>query len=348
MAKKESPLGIPETKGLFQVKGILTGAEKDKFYKETKTKTDKPFRSVNFGVKTDDKATTYINLTGMEQEKVYFSKTETVDGKKHTDVQDVAWKDRFKYAKEGYKLIGVNTGLSKVKDEKGNDVNDKKTLTAYDACKAIGENLKDGQSIFVKGNIEYSHFEANDKTVKNSTKFIPSQISLAKTVDFSEEGYVPQSDFTQTIVFIDIKPREDTKFVVSTKIVGYNTVEDAEFIIVSKDLAMMFKKGLKPYHSIKVWGKITSVEETTEVESQDVWGEDNSMDKIDNPIIRELIITGADPQTIDKTTYGEKILDEAMTKIKQNKKAEQDFGNGDTWGNQLNKTTNDDSESPWD
>lgn len=348
MAKKESPLGIPETKGFFQVKGIVTGTQKEKFYKETRTKTDKPFRSASFGIKTDETATTYISLNGMEQDKVFYSKTETVDGKKKTDVIDVAWKDRFKFSKDGYRMIGVNVGVTKKKDEKGNDVNDKKTLSPYDACKEIGDNLKDDVSVFVKGGIEYSHFTTDDKTTKHFTKFIPSQVSLMKPIDFSEENYEPQSDFTQTIIFTGIEQRsEDKKFVVSAKIVGYSSIEDAEFIIENKDLATTFKKGLKPYYSIKVWGKITTVEETTEVESNDVWGETNSMDRIDNPIIRELVITGADPKTLDKDTYSESILDNALEKLKKNKNAEKDFGENDSWGNSSNLSSNDGTDEPW-
>jgi hypothetical protein len=345
-------IGIPQTKGFFQVKGIVSGTAKERFSKETKTKTDKPFRAINFGVRTDESATTYINLTGMEQDKVYFSKTETVDGKKKTDTVEVAWKDRFKFVREGYKMIGVNIGVTKKKDEKGNDVNDKKTLTPYDACKEIGDNLRDDQSVFVKGNIEYSSYDSKG-TIKRGTKFIPSQISLAKDIDFSDEKYEPQSDFTQVIVFMGIEQRdEDKKFVVSAKIVNYNSIEDAEFIVENKDIANAFRKNLKPYYALKVWGKISTIENTSEVKTTDVWGETNAMDKADAPIVRELIITGAAPETIEKETYSKEKVEAAIAKIKANKKAEKEYGSdnsgeGGNWGSANLSTSSSEGDEPW-
>lgn len=341
-------LGIPQTKGFFQVKGMVTGTEKDKFYKETKTKTDKPFRTINFGLKTDSNSTTYINLTGMEQDKVYFAKTETVDGKKKTDTVDVAWKDRFKFAKERYKMIGVNVGVTKKKDAKGNDVNDKKVLTPYDACKEIGDNLKDDQSVFVKGTIEYSSYESNGQK-KRGTKFIPSQVSLMQDINFEDEKFVPMADFVQVIVFMGIDKRDDGKGVVSAKIVGYSSIEDAEFIIENPDLASLFRKNLKPYYALKVMGKIVTVENASEVETTDMWGETNSMTKTDSPIVRELVIVGADPATIEKETYNQDKIDAAIAKMNSNKRAEKEYGDDDgKWGNtNIASSSTSEGDEPW-
>ena len=79
--EKKKGLGLPQTNGSFQLSGITTGTEKDSFYKETLTKTKKPWRMINFGVKTDKDTTIYLNLNGGEKEEVYFSKSTTVDGK---------------------------------------------------------------------------------------------------------------------------------------------------------------------------------------------------------------------------------------------------------------------------
>lgn len=351
MANKEknTGLGIPQTRGSFQLKGVVTGTSKDSCYKETTTKTQKPWRTLNFGLKTEKDSTLYLTLSDGEKEKVYFSKSETVDGKKKTDVQEVAWKDRFKFNKEGYRLIGVNVGVAKIKDAKGNDVNDKKILTGYDATKEIYDNLKDDESVFVKGNIEYSHFEGKNGATR-ATKFIPSQVSLCKSVDFDEEGFVPTSEFTQIIVFTGIKQDEEDKsrFVLSAKIVNFNSVEDAEFYITQKDLATTFKKNLKPYTALKVWGNIHVAKDVEEVIVSDCWGEENAMDKINTPTKRELIITGADPKTIDTTTYTEEIIEQAIAKANSSKKAENEFGKGvsDEWGNSGSSSNAEDDE-PW-
>lgn len=348
--KKNKGIDLPQTKGTFQIKGIVIGSEKDSFYKETLTKTQKPFRKVNFGIKTDKESTIYIELTGMERDKVYFSKTTTTDGKKTTEVQDVAWKDRFKFNKEGFRLIGVNVGVTKTVDQKGNEVNDKKMLTDYDATKEIGDNLKDDQSVFIRGNIDYSHFIGNNGEPKNAVKFIPNQVSLCKDIDFEKEDFESVADFTQMIVFTGIEQdsNDKSKFVVSAKIVNFNSIEEAEFIIRNKDLATLFKKNLKPYTSIKIWGDIVVEKDTEQEEVSDSWGESNSMEKINSPTKRELVIVGADPKTIDKETYTEEAIDQAIAKINANKKAENDFGNNnDNWGSVGNNNTNNEDDEPW-
>jgi hypothetical protein len=339
--KKNKGLELPQMRGQFQTQGKVTGTAKEKFYVEKSTKNNKPFRMTNFGVKINEDAAIYISLNGMEQDSIYFSKQEEVDGKKKTVTETVAWKDRFTFAKEGFRLIGVNTGVKKKKDDKGNDVNDKKVLTPYDACKEIGENLVDDVSVFVRGNIEYSTYEG-----RHQTKFVPTQVSLCKDVDFEAEGYVPTADFQQHILFMGIKQSEDkTKFLVDAKIINFNSIEDAEFIITEVSLANLFRKNLKPYTSIKVWGKINVEKHTEEVEaSDDSWGESNSMERVNAPTTRELIITGADPKTVDTTIYTEKIIDTAIEKAKASKNAEKEFGSSDndSWGNS-NLSGDDDS-----
>ena len=48
--------------------------EKDTAYKEIKTKSNKDMRMLNFGTSYADGETLYVNLQGMEQDNVYFSK----------------------------------------------------------------------------------------------------------------------------------------------------------------------------------------------------------------------------------------------------------------------------------
>ena len=77
------------------------------------------------------------------------------------------------------------------------------------------------------------------------------------------------------------------------------------------------------------------------------WGEENKMTKVNSPTIRTLVITGADPETIDTTTYTEAILDEAIAKMNANKQAEDDFGSAsDGWGSAPFDT--DDDDAGWD
>ena len=351
---------LPQTKGTFQVKGIVSGVEKDNFYTEKMTRTGKEFRMVNFGVEYDDKKTIYPSLNGMPRDKVYFSK-KGEDGK--TEVKLIAWKDRIKKAPDGYRMIGVLTGLQKIKDENGKIRNDNKMLTEYDACEYIHENLVDGASVRVKGNIEFSSY-IKDGEVKRNTKFIPNQISLCqKEIDFEAEDYEPAHDFTQTIVFVGIdQEREDDKptgrYVVEAKIVNYNSIESAEFIIEDSKLANLFRKNLKPYNAIQVYGRIdvvNNIEDASDEKDDDCWGESNKMEdkRVVGSTHRELVITGAKPTTIDRDSYSEKAISEAIKKVNASKQAEQNFSgkaattssadDDDDWGDD---SFEDDSE-PW-
>ena len=333
---KKKGLGLPQTKGAFQVRGKVTGTQKEKFYTEKTTKNGDPWRGINFGVEFAPGSTVFLNMTGMPKDEVFFSKRN--EETKKVETERVKWSDRFTFNKEGYQLIGVN----RIKDSKGNDINEKKRMVEYDACKEISEHLKDNNTVFTKGTIEYSQYNG-----KHSTKFIPNQVSLGKDVDFEAEDFTPNAKFTQTIVFMSIAPNDDkSKYLVQAKIVNYNTIEDAEFVIKDASLANVFRKNLKPYTSINTWGSIEVEEDVTEVTETDCWGTSNAMDRVNNPTIRELVIEGADPSTIDTTTYTEEEMDKAIESLKASKDAENDFGGTSSgWGSV--KSVNDDDETGW-
>lgn len=349
--KKGRLFDLPETKGSFQLKGIVTGTEKENFYKEIKTKSNKDMRLINFGVEYEDGHTLYANLHGMEQDNVYFSKrAENKGGKPET--AKVPWADRFSYNREGFRLIGKNIGVKKKVDSDGKTVNDKKVLTDFDACKEVGENLKDGVSVFLRGNLEFSSFTDDKGNKKSSTKLIPGQISLCADVDFDDEKFTQQNDFNQAIVFMGIEQEKENdkptgRFVVSAKIVTYSTIEDAEFIIENKDLASKFKKSLKPYYAIKVSGHMVSSVQTEVVEDDDNWGEEDAIEKVSAPAKREFVVTGAKGSSIDKELYTEEKIADAIAKINKANKAEDDFGSDDSddWGDADLDT---DEDEAWD
>ena len=340
---KKKGLDLQQTNGSFQVRGKVSGTESERFYKDTKTKTGKPMRMVNFGVEFEKDNKIYIALNGMERDEVYFSKKDEKTGKNTTT--KVAWKDRKTFNKDGYKLIGVNVGVKKTTDDNGKEVNDKKILVEYDACEEIGANLKDEASVFVRGKIEYSTY--NDK---RQMKFVPNQVSLCKDIDFEDEKFEPMADFEQVIVFMGIAPNDDkSKFIVSAKIIGYNSIEDAEFVTTNEKLAKNLKK-LKPYTAIKVYGHIVVTGTVEEVEEDDGWGESNPMQRVGSAFERELVITGADKDSIDTEVYSEEIIDEAIAKLKANKTTKQEYGDDDDddWGEPSSKKSDsNDDDDEW-
>lgn len=346
---------LKETKGLFQVKGKISGVESSKFYTEKKTKNNKDFRVVNFGCEYDDKKTVYMALNGMPQENVYFSKKNSDTGK--TDTEKVAWANRNTFSKDGFRMIGVNLGLVKTTGSDGKEINDKKTMHAFDACKYIKENLTDDVSTFIRGNIEFSSYQDSEGNTRRSIKYVPNQVSLCKAVDFNEydEDNKPVHDFTQTVVFMGINKEEDGdkttgRFIVSAKIVTWSDIIDAEFIITDSKLANLFRTKLKPYTAISVHGKIEVSHKVEEISEEDSWGETNSMQSVSAPTKTEMIITGATPSTIDKESYTEKNVSEAIAKIRNARMAEKNFGSSantsasdDDWGSDDSM----DEDEPW-
>jgi hypothetical protein len=347
---------LPECKGSFQVKGIVSGVEKNRFYTDKKTKNGKDFRAVNFGCEYNDKQTVYMSLNGMPQQEVYFSKRNQDTGK--TETKKVAWANRNKFNEDGWRMIGVGLGLVKTTDKDGKSVNDKKTMHSFDACEYIKKNLQDDMSTFIRGTIDFSSYTDKEGNVRRSVKYVPNQISLCKDVDFAEYNDVdnkPVHDFTQTIVYTGIdKEKENEKdtgrFIVTAKIVTWSDIVDTQFIITDAKLAGMFKKNLKPYTAISVHGRIEVTHSVQEVDEDDCWGEANSMNAVSAPTKTEMIITGASPATIDRETYTEKNVAEAVKKIKASKDAEQNFSgkpNNDDDDSDWGESNDDDGEEPW-
>ena len=319
--------------------GKVTGVEKDGFYKEGKSSNTtqycqgKSWRRVNFGVMYQPDSVVYVQQTGSPQDYVYFNKSEVINGKRVSDTQKVAWADRHKAPSEEYSLIGVHCGVEKIVDDDGKIVNNKKTLVAFDACKEISEHLQDDDSVFVKGDIKFSTYNG-----KHNTSFDFDKVSLCqKPIDFDDEKFKPINMFKQEIIFMGIEKNKENnnEFIVSAKVVNYNSIEDIEMYVHNSKIAQTFKKMLKPYTMIKVGGYISVETPVEEVEVDDAWGVGIEMEKVKAPTVRKLIINGADKDTIDTDTYSEEVIEEALYKQKANDKANSEFkttSDSDDWG----------------
>lgn len=342
MANNDRVFDLPETKGFYQLRGIVSGTEKDNFYKEKKTATGKDRRDISFGVEFEKGKTVYVGLQAYPKKEVTFYKKG--ENKQKGTTEKVAWSDRKTFNKEGFNLLGVQLGLTKTVGSDGNLHNDKCTLVEFDACDHIRKNLKDNMSVFIKGKLDYSSFLNNENTLVRSTKLAPTQISLCNSdINLEEEGFEPQHGFTQAIIFMGIEQEVENekptgRYLVSAKIVTFSSIEDTTFVMTDPDLARTFKKNLKPYTALKVWGDIETVTTTEEVPSTNTWGRANPMDKITRSSRREFVIVGANPDTIDTELYNRTAIEEAMVKIKNAKNAQADYGNSnstsaaDGWG----------------
>lgn len=347
MAKKTRIISIPQTRGEFQLRGLVTGVEKNNFFTNKKTKNGVDMNLLNFGVEFDDKQTAYLTLNGMEKKSVYYYSS------KDKKTVEVTWKDRDRVPGEGYRMIGVNVGLER--DEEDNS-NVKYNLTEYDAAKYASKHLEDGMSVFVKGNLEFDSYTNDKGETKRSRKLVPTQISrCSKDVNFEAEDFEVLADFKTTIVYQDIEKEKDEnskdtgRFVVSALSVGYANIVPTEFIVEDAKLANLMKKNLKAYNAIEVTGQFKSSVVVETVESEDDWGEKSSFDRVNAPRVFELVITGAKPSSIDRETYNEQNIAEARRAIANKDKVESNFGEKkssdvtDGWGD----SADDDGDEPW-
>ena len=336
MAKNKVELGCQQLRGTFELNGKITGRFSSNFYADGTGQNGSPYRRVHFGVEIERGKVIYLDLFGVVQDTVYFSKRDRATGK--TETKSVPWARRIDSSKklfgeENWRLIGVTCGCEKVLDKNGREVNNTKHLTAFDACDEVS-NLDDGNSVYVRGNITYSTY--NDT---HRVNFEPTQISLlSKEMDFDDPDFKPNASFTQAIVYMGIGKNEETpgEAVVSAKIVNYQSIEDTELYAKDARLAKNLK-GLKPYTHIKVWGNIEVQGELQEVKEMDGgWGSANKMERVPSPFVRKLMITGADPDTIDTEAYSEDVIEHAMEVIAGIQGAKKDYGKKDEkdegWG----------------
>lgn len=319
--------GLPQTKGIFKLRGFVTGMQRDNTFKDIETRSGKKMNLLNFGVETAPESTVFVTVQGMERDEVYFSKRV---GNGKTETKKVAWAKRFDDQGEGYELIGVAVGLEK--DENGKNV--KHTYTEFDAAEKIYEQLEDGMPVFVQGEIEFSSFKRDNGEISRNKRFNVRQIYNSSNVDFEAPDFKETSDFKQKIIFMNIEKdneSEESRFIVEAKIVNYNSIEDAEFIIYNKALANNFRGKLKPYTAIDVWGKIVNKIDTDEVEEvSNVWGEEDTFKRINKSYVRELVITGASPDSIDTETYTEEAIEEAIKKLNSEGQVDSSWGDSDS------------------
>ena len=74
------------------------------------------------------------------------------------------------------------------------------------------------------------------------------------------------------------------------------------------------------------------------------------MKRVNAPTKVELLITGADPHTIDKETYNAKNIEDAMKQIKASQRAKENFGESKTTNDVDDWSTDDDiddEDDPW-
>jgi hypothetical protein len=332
--------GLPQTKGFFKLRGIATGTVRENAFKHREFDNGGERNAFSFGVQTAPESTVFVNVEGYKNDKVYLFKRSEVKGQKG-DQKVVDWAKRYDFVNDGFAPMGVAVGLET--NDEGKNITT--TLLDFDAAKKVRQELEDDFPIFVRGDIEFSSFKNDNGEVRRNKKFVVKNIYNSKAIDFESDDFTETADFKQKIIYTGISKSTEpgeTKFVVEAKVITYNSIEDAEFIVYNTALANQFKKALKPYQAMDVWGKIFNKVDAEEIEeSAGVWGEEDSFKKATKSYIRELVITGADPATIDKETYTEESIEEGYKKLHSEGQVE-----SGSWGDDGGIDISDD-ELPW-
>jgi hypothetical protein len=334
--------GLAQTKGSFKLRGLATGVNRENAFKHSDYDNGGARNTFSFGVQAAEHSTVFVNVEGYKNKDVHLFKRSEVKGQKG-DKKIVDWAKRYDFVEEGFNPIGVSVGLEK--NEEGKNVTT--TLLDYDAAKRVKEQLEDDLSVFVRGDIDFSSFKTDAGDIRRNKKFLAKNIYLSKEVDFEDEDFKETADFKQKLIFMGINKSTDageSKFLLEAKIVTYNSIEDAEFVIYNTTLANQFKKNLKPYQSLDVWGTITNKVDAEEIqeEAASVWGEEDSFKRVNKSYIRELVITGADPSSIDKETYTEEVIEKALKKLRSEGEVE-----SGTWGDSESDLDIKDDDLPW-
>lgn len=352
MANKKGKHGLIQTEGSFKIRGEVTGTLKDDAFKVIE-KEGKATRNVlSFGLKASGKNEIYVTIGGREKDTVYFFKKSTEKGSK-SEQKKVSWEKRFApigkkvptnivsfdeddnikineyiYKEEGFVPIDTKVGL--FKDESGKNIT--KTFFDYDAAEVVSSIIKDEMPVMVIGKLDFYSSDAGE-SIKRYKTFNITNIYNSQNLDFESEDFKELAVFQQRFIYMGIKQSssEDNCWIIEGKIVNYSTIEDVEFKMYNRKLAIAYKKNLKPYTAITVSGVIKNEREESAVEVEDDWGGEEVYETISNPRKFEMIIKSK-PTDIDTNTYTKEILEDAFTaKDEYNNIDSLDDGE-DVWG----------------
>lgn len=349
---------LKQTASTFQLRGVITGVKSKRFYTSGTTKNGGSWNAIEFGVMVNDKKPVYVKLNGFPRNEVFYYKRGENGAKGVT--QRVAWANRKQVPGDGFRLIGVN--VSTGKNSNGQNVNE--MFTEWDAVEYLHDNLKDGDSVLIRGNVEFDTYTDKNGNVQRKITLVPNQIFYTQdVVDFNADDFEEEALFDTDLVYTGIEKETDEhdkatgRYILSGYTVKYSDIVPVQFIIEEEcaKLAGSIRKKLKPYNSIHVYGNINLIVDMTVVEEDDDdgWGKPSKMEqrRLNAPIKREYVVFKGDPKTIDVETYSEKSIADALKAIKNAKDAVKNFtgkeenvsADDDDWG----VGDDDDGEEPW-
>lgn len=220
MAKNKEEKILEQTRSTFRAIGKVVGVDRDNFYNsgivEKGKNEGKEYRSLRFGVKTSPNQTIYVQMFGMEPDKVYVwdnseKKGGQVDYEEFMDKHE-AW------AEEGKLTLESTVNLTST-DKKA----PKSHLPKYDNIDLIYELLENGMSVYVSGNITRNSYENQNGDVVTRVNNDLSQILLTDEVDFDSKRFREYAVFTEEFVLTDTDvDKENEKLILSGVSIDYH------------------------------------------------------------------------------------------------------------------------------
>jgi len=212
---------LQQCKNYFSIAGIVKGLEnpsKNQGFEIGTIKNGlskgKQYKSIKFKVQTSPENTIPVECFGMELDNAYFySKTlkKTIKA---------PWDKRNSLSKEGYLLI----------------------KPSFDLVQELHDELRDGESVTITGEIDYQEYKVNDE-VKKNTKFIIKSVKKAThEIDFEHPEFKEKNKFNQDLVVDDISVDGDSIFINGLIIDFKKEIKTACFEVDTKKVHKLFTK----------------------------------------------------------------------------------------------------------
>lgn len=257
---------LKPTYGDFRLRGEVVWKNRDGAYREDVTASGYPFRSLRFGVKTDDNNIVEVDFFQTKFDNITLQNIETRNRDK-----SVPYGEHHNLP-DGYRLF-MPTRLGIEKDENGENL--KKELIPYDAIKYVNEKLQNGDTVFIYGQPRFSEYTTRDGDVVQQARFEPAGIYLSST-PYDDDDFEGESIFKQEIILNRTEKNGSIldvhAYIVTNKdgaFIPYRFFIDIEKY---KKFAMTMHK-LKFGTVLKVEGYIHSTVKIEEIKEDDAWGE---------------------------------------------------------------------------
>lgn len=237
MAKED----LKQTKNSFKVIGRVSRIDKDGAYDEGTAEKGKregdTFRKLRFGVKTSETNEITAQMYDYEPTEIFMwnsAKREKDPNYKGDRIPYEEWEEKQdSLREEGYAVLQTRIGLTYDKDGKI----ESQGLPSFVASKEIYDNLNNGDSVVVEGEIRYSSWTNDQDKVIEQKTFTIKKVFKIKDVDFYDEKFEEVTYFEQELVYIDAEDdKKEKKVYVTGRTIDYlGNYHDTQFVVDYSD-----------------------------------------------------------------------------------------------------------------